>query len=99
MKATINDLVIANAGDDVVMIEGNWYFPPNSLVGAVLEDSPTLYVCPWKGVAQYHNVRVGRHVFRDAAWSYPTPKPSAIECVGRDFSGYLAFDPLQVTVD
>lgn len=98
MKATIHDTVIADADDGLVAIEGNYYFPPSSLAGAVLEDSPTPYVCPWKGVAQYHNVRVGHNVFRDAAWSYPTPAASAIERVGKDFSGYIAFDQSQVTV-
>jgi uncharacterized protein (DUF427 family) len=98
VRATINDTVIADAGDDVVMIEGNYYFAPSSLADAVLEDSPTPYVCPWKGVARYYNVRVGRHVFRDAAWSDPAPESSAIERVGKDFSDYLAFDPAQVTI-
>lgn len=73
MKATIDDTVIADADDGLVIIEGNYYFPPSSLVGEPLEGSPTPYVCPWKGAAQYHNVRIGHHLFRDAAWSYPTP--------------------------
>lgn len=98
MKATIDDVVIADADDGLVIIEGNYYFPPSSLVGAPLEDSPTPYVCPWKGAAQYHNVRIGHHLFRDAAWSYPRPAQSAIERVGTDFSGYVAFDQSQVTV-
>jgi uncharacterized protein (DUF427 family) len=99
MKATIDATVIADATDDeVVRIEGNWYFPPSSVVGSPLVDSPTPYTCPWKGVAQYHDVTVAAGVFSDAAWSYPHPEASAIERVGRDFSGYLAFDKAQVDV-
>jgi uncharacterized protein (DUF427 family) len=69
------------------------------VVDGILQDSATPYVCPWKGAAQYHNVVVGHHVYRDAAWSYPTPALSAIERVGADFSGYLAFDKSQVQID
>lgn len=69
-----------------------------ALSGPVLEDSPTPYTCPWKGAAQYHDVVTESRVFRNAAWSYPRPKASAIQRVGTDFSGYVAFDADQVTV-
>jgi uncharacterized protein (DUF427 family) len=99
MKATIGGTVIADAtDDDLISIEGNWYFPPSSLVGAPLTDSPTPYTCPWKGVAQYHDATTPAGIVHDAAWSYPHPKPSAIDRVGRDFSGYVAFDKAQVAV-
>jgi uncharacterized protein (DUF427 family) len=100
MKATIDGTVLADAGDDdIVTIEGNAYFPPGSLTSAdAWQDSPTPYTCPWKGPAQYHSVRVGSETVKDAAWSYPHPHASAIERVGRDFSGYLAFDKSRVTV-
>ena len=89
MKATLNGRVVADAPEsELVSIEGNWYFPPSSIVDGALENSPTPYTCPWKGVAQYHNV-AGQ---ADIGWSYPTPPASAVERVGSDFAGYVAFD-------
>jgi uncharacterized protein (DUF427 family) len=100
VRAIIDGTVIAEADDDdVVAIEGNYYFPPAAICGAVLKDSPTPYTCPWKGVAQYHDVVTESSTFHDAAWSYPTAEPAAIQRVGVDFSGYVAFDELQVTVE
>jgi uncharacterized protein (DUF427 family) len=99
MKATINGTVIAEAPDaDVISIEGNSYFPPASLADGVLAESPRPYTCPWKGPAQYWNLRAGQDTVADGAWSYPVLKSSAIDRVGRDFSGYVAFDPKAVTV-
>ena len=99
MRASIGGTVIAEASDDdLVAIEGNYYFPPSALRGPVLKDSPTPYTCPWKGAAQYHDVVTEAGVARDAAWSYPAPRASAIQRVGTDFSGYIAFDEAQVTV-
>jgi uncharacterized protein (DUF427 family) len=99
MKATINGTVIAEAPDaDVISIEGNSYFPPASLADGVLAESPTPYTCPRKGPAQYWNVRAAEGAAADGAWSYPVLKASAIERVGRDFSGYVAFDTTAVTV-
>lgn len=92
MKAVLEGTVVAEADDDdLISIEGNWYFPPASVREGVLEPSPTPYTCPWKGACQYYTVRVGDHTSVDAAFAYPTPFASAIERVGRDFSGYLAF--------
>jgi uncharacterized protein (DUF427 family) len=99
MKATIDGTVIAEADDDqLVKIEGNWYFPPSSLAGNAFTDSATPYTCPWKGPAQYHDVTVDGSAHHDAAWSYPHPKPSATDRVGHDFAGYVAFDQSQVNV-
>jgi uncharacterized protein (DUF427 family) len=99
MKAVVGTTIVAEAADEAVArIEGNAYFPPDSVVTGVLRDSPTAYVCPWKGQAQYHDVLVGETVLKDGAWSYPVIKDSAIARVGRDFSGYVAFDPRQVRV-
>ncbi|MCW2935657.1 MAG: uncharacterized protein JWM19_6619 [Actinomycetia bacterium] len=99
MKATINGTVIAEAAaDDVISIEGNSYFPLGSLADGVLTESATPYTCPWKGPAQYWDLRTPQGTVGDGAWSYPDPKASAIERVGRDFSGYVAFDPRSVTL-
>ncbi|WP_322411809.1 DUF427 domain-containing protein [Microbacterium invictum] len=92
MKAVLDGTVIAEASkDELVSIEGNWYFPPSSVVEGVLVESPTPYTCPWKGECQYYDVTSGEGALKDRAWSYPTPYPTAIERVGTDFSGYVAF--------
>ncbi|MEU8911233.1 DUF427 domain-containing protein, partial [Streptomyces mirabilis] len=51
------------------------------------------------GRAQYHDVVVGKMALRDGAWSYPNIKESAATQVGRDFSGYVAFDVRQVRIE
>lgn len=93
MKAVLNDTVIAEAEkSDLVSVEGNWYFPPASIVGSPLIESPTPYTCPWKGACQYFTLRAGGTEVQDGAWSYPQLLPGAVERVGTDFAGYLAFD-------
>lgn len=92
MKAVWNDTVIAEANkEDLIYIEGNWYFPPDSVDQSYLEKSPTPYTCPWKGVCQYFNVGTEGNMSNDAAWSYPEPIPTAIDQVKKDFSNYVAF--------
>ena len=94
MKAILNDTVLAEASkDDLVRIEGNWYFPPASMRSELIDNSPTQYHCPWKGDAQYFNAKLGDDEHKDVAWSYPEPLPGAADRVGQDFSGYVAFDP------
>ena len=92
MKATWNGTVIAEADKtDLIYIEQNWYFPPSSVKLEFLRKSDTPYTCPWKGVCQYFDVSEGETWSPDNAWSYPEPKPSAIETVKKDFSSYLCF--------
>jgi len=92
MKAIWRDQVIAEAPkEDLIYIEQNWYFPPDSIKKEYLRESPTPYTCPWKGVCQYFDVGRGDDWSRDSAWTYPTPKQSAIEIVKKDFGGYVAF--------
>ena len=99
MKAVLGGTVIAEAPkEDLIAIEGNWYFPPESVNSELLEKSPTPYTCPWKGAAQYHDVSVGGTSHHDAAWSYPDPYPSSFDRVGKDYTGYVAFDQRQVTI-
>lgn len=93
-KALLGDTVIAEADEsEVILIEGNVYFPPASVNTALLSESPTPYTCPWKGECQYYNVAAGTDGdwLQDRAWSYPNPYPSAFDRVGADFSGYVAF--------
>lgn len=92
MKAIWDDKVIAEADKNkLIYIEGNWYFPPDSVRRGYLTKSPTPYTCPWKGVCQYFNVGNKDKVSQDNAWCYPKPKPSAIDAVKKDFSNYVAF--------
>ena len=92
MKATLNGTVIAEAPqEDLISIEGNWYFPPASITAGRLTKTATPYTCPWKGAAQYFAVTDGEASLPDRAWSYPTPYATAFDRVGQDFSGYVAF--------
>ncbi|MEI7838501.1 MAG: DUF427 domain-containing protein [bacterium] len=92
MKALWNNKVIAQAPkEDLIYIEGNWYFPPDSVKKDYLQKSPTPYTCPWKGVCQYFNVGESGEYSQDNAWCYPSPNKSAIEIVKKDFSNYVAF--------
>ncbi|MBC7243011.1 MAG: DUF427 domain-containing protein [Anaerolineae bacterium] len=76
MKAIWNGTVIAES-DTTIVVEGNHYFPPESVRREYLQPSDTHTTCPWKGVASYYHVVVGDQVNRDAAWYYPEPKPAA----------------------
>ena len=92
MKAVLNDTIIAEApAEDLIRIEGNWYFPPASAKSEYLVESATPYTCPWKGECQYFSVKDGDTVLQDRAWSYPTPYPSSFDRVGKDYSDYVAF--------
>ncbi len=92
MKAVVGDVVLAEAPqEDLIRIEGNWYFPPASVKDGVLEESPTPYTCPWKGECQYFTVVADGKRYQDRAWSYPEPYLTAFDRVGKDFSNYVAF--------
>lgn len=75
-KATWNDTLIAES-DDTVVVEGNHYFPPESVRREYLIDSDKHTVCPWKGTASYYSIKVDGQVNEDAAWHYPDPKSAA----------------------
>ncbi len=92
MKAVLDGTVIAEAPkEDLVAIEGNWYFPPSSVRSEFLEQSPTPYTCAWKGECQYFTVAVDGRRLQDRAWSYPQPYASSFDRVGTDYSNYVAF--------
>jgi uncharacterized protein (DUF427 family) len=92
MKAILNGTVIADAPQhDLVKIEGNWYFPPETVNSDLLVPSPTQYTCGWKGECQYFNVKIGDTLLQDGAFSYPEPYPSSFERVGQDYSNYVTF--------
>jgi uncharacterized protein (DUF427 family) len=77
-KATWNDTVIAES-DDIVMVEGNHYFPLDAVRSEYLQPSEFTTVCPWKGTASYYTLAVNGEVNPDAAWYYPEPKDAAAQ--------------------
>jgi uncharacterized protein (DUF427 family) len=81
-RAEWNGAVLAES-NDIVTVEGNAYFPPESLRTEHFTTSDTHTVCSWKGTASYHHVTVGGKVNRDAAWYYPEPKDAAKQVRGR----------------
>lgn len=78
VKAVWNGVTIAES-DDTVVVEGNHYFPRDSVTAGVLTDSATTSICPWKGTAHYHSIVAGGAENRDAAWYYPDPKSAAAQ--------------------
>lgn len=86
-KASWNGTVIAEAADDEVQIvEGNVYFPPQALNHEHLRESSHTTTCPWKGRAGYYDVVVGGQVNENAAWIYREPLPAA-----EQIAGHVAF--------
>jgi uncharacterized protein (DUF427 family) len=78
MKAVWNGAVLAQS-EDTVVVEGNHYFPADSINADLFEDSSTHSVCPWKGEASYKTVVVDGERNPDAAWYYPQPKDAAAQ--------------------
>lgn len=92
MKAIWNNKVIAEADKkDLIYIEGNWYFPPESIDKTFFKPSDEHTTCFWKGEASYFNVDVDGKVNEGAAWFYPKPKDGSIDKVKKDFTNYVAF--------
>jgi uncharacterized protein (DUF427 family) len=85
MQAIWNGAVLAES-DRTIVVEGNHYFPPETIRRDYFRESQTHTVCPWKGTASYYDVIVNGDVNRDGAWYYPTPKPAAAQ-----IAGYVAF--------
>ena len=82
MKAIWNDTVIAESNDTVV-VEGNHYFPAESLKLQFFSESLKTTVCPWKGTAHYYSIKVDEEESLDVAWCYPQPKQAANDIAGR----------------
>ena len=92
MKAVWKDTVIAEAPrEDLIRIEGNWYFPPRSIKREYFKDSSHHTTCVWKGEASYYDVVINGEVNEFAAWYYPEPKAGSIDRVKQDFTDYIAF--------
>jgi uncharacterized protein (DUF427 family) len=82
MKAIWNGAVIAES-EDTVVVEGNHYFPAESLNRGYFRESNHTTVCGWKGTASYYHVEVGGKTNQDAAWYYASPKEAAKQIAGR----------------
>lgn len=92
MKAQWNSMVIAEAPrEKLIFIEGNWYFPPDSIKQEFFEPNKQHTNCFWKGEASYYTITVNGSVNEGGAWYYPKPMQGAIDKVGADFSNYVAF--------
>ena len=90
VKATWNGKVIAES-NETIEIEGNQYFPADSVKKEFLKKSNHHTTCHWKGEASYYDVVVDGEVNENAAWYYPQPKDGSTDTVGKDFTGYVAF--------
>ncbi|MBE9043044.1 DUF427 domain-containing protein [Pleurocapsales cyanobacterium LEGE 10410] len=84
-KAIWNGQVLAES-DRTEVVEGNHYFPPDSISREFFKDSSTHTSCPWKGQASYYTVVVDGQENQDAAWYYPETKERA-----NKIKGYIAF--------
>lgn len=84
-KAIWNGTVLAES-DATVIVEGNHYFPIDSVNQEYFKESDHHTVCPWKGTASYYTVAINGQENKDAAWYYPTPKDAA-----KEITGHIAF--------
>ena len=84
-KAIWNDTVLAES-DNTVVVEGNHYFPSDTIKQEYFQESNTHTTCPWKGVASYYTINVNGQTNQDAAWYYPSAKEKA-----KNIEGYVAF--------
>jgi uncharacterized protein (DUF427 family) len=85
MKAVWNNIVVAESNKTIV-IDGNHYFPSESIYKQYFEESNTHTTCPWKGEASYYHLVVNGEKNKDAAWYYPAPKEAA-----KDITHHVAF--------
>lgn len=85
MKAIWNGTVLAES-DETVIVEGNHYFPPDSLNREFFSENSMHTVCPWKGTASYYDIVVNGDVNQGGAWYYPSTRSPA-----KRIEGYVAF--------
>lgn len=94
-KVTYNGVVLAEADNsDIQLVEGNIYFPPETVNMQYFSDSSLTTVCPWKGTASYYTINVNGEELKDAAWYYPEAKKAA-----EKINGYVAFYSNKVQVE
>lgn len=81
-QAIWQNTVLADS-NDIVEVEGNSYFPAESLTKQYFKPSATTTTCPWKGTASYYSIDIDGQQNPDAAWYYPAPKDAAKQIKGR----------------
>jgi uncharacterized protein (DUF427 family) len=81
-KATWEGAVLAES-NDIEVVEGNKYFPAESVQREYFKPSSQTSVCPWKGTASYYDIEVNGKKNPAAAWYYPEPKSAAKQIRGR----------------
>lgn len=91
-KAMIGDVVLAES-DTFEVVEGNIYFPPESLNREYFTETERHTTCPWKGVASYYTIEVNGETLENAAWYYPEPKSAA-----ENIRNHVAFYGNKVTI-
>lgn len=84
-RAIWKSAVLAES-DRCVVVEGNQYFPADSIKAEYFKPSDTHTTCPWKGVASYYDIEVNGDVNKDSAWYYPNPKDAA-----KNIENHVAF--------
>ncbi|MEM9695845.1 MAG: DUF427 domain-containing protein [Myxococcota bacterium] len=84
-KAIWNGRVVAES-EKTEKVEGNHYFPPDSIKQDFFKSSDYTTHCGWKGTASYFHLEVDGKTLQDAAWTYREPKPAA-----RNITGHVAF--------
>jgi uncharacterized protein (DUF427 family) len=84
-KAIWNGAIIAES-DETVTVEGNAYFPPESVKKEYFQESDTHTVCHWKGTASYYDIVVNGETNKDAAWFYPE-----VSELAKNIKGFVAF--------
>ena len=82
VSAKWNGQVIAQSNDTVI-VDGNHYFPADSIDQNYFRPNSQTTVCGWKGTANYYDVVVNDQVNEGAAWYYADPKPEAENIRGR----------------
>ena len=92
-KATLNGVTLAES-DKTEVVEGNHYFPPQSVNTEYLIGSDTSTHCPWKGDASHYTIQVDGSSVEDAAWYYPAPKEAA-----SNIKDHVAFYPGKVEIE
>lgn len=85
MQAIWNGKVVAES-ENTVVVEGNHYFPADTVNADYLQPSKTTSFCGWKGDCSYHHLVVDGKENRDAVWYYATPYERA-----ENIRGHLAF--------
>jgi uncharacterized protein (DUF427 family) len=85
MQAIWKGIVLADS-DQTIVVEGNHYFPPSSIIRSHFRPSDHHTVYHWKGIASYYDIEVDGERDPNAAWYYPEASQAA-----KSIKGYIAF--------